>query len=246
MPQNAFRFPVPGINEINNDRMFGSPLQASGNLTYLEFIAVVKALWENAYPDIKLQPTASGTYAEYPVIIYGLEIRKTHTSEPKPRTRNTQHINNTMVFGQRFQNVVSFTLMTKADQATSKNDLEKRYSGAHVADALIEAFEDFMLEHTPVFKRLGASELVYSRRLSDSDVNRDATDIIKRTVTYMLTTEKLIATSVDTIEKIAIDVRRYMAYEQSILDYQSMYATPNYENIDINIIDLYQTSTPNT
>lgn len=246
MPQNAFRFPVPSVNEINNDRMFGAPLQASGNLTYLEFIAVVKALWENAYPDIKIQPTASGSYAEYPVIVYGLEIRKTHSSEPKPRTRNSQGSPNVMVFGQRFQNVVSFTLITKADQATSKSDLEKRYSGAQVADTLIEIFEDFMLEHTPVFKRLGAAELVYSRRLSDSDINRDNTDIVKRTVTYMLTTEKLIATSVDVIEKIAIDVRRYMAYEQSILDHKSDFATPNYDNTEINIIDLYQTSTPNS
>jgi hypothetical protein len=62
----------------------------------------------------------------------------------------------------------------------------------------------------------------------------------------MLTTEKLIATSVDVVEKIAIDVRRYMAYEESILGHRTDYATPNYENTEINIIDLYQTSTPNT
>lgn len=252
MPQNAFRFPVIGVNEINTDRIFGPPLQATGNLTYLEFIAIVKALWENAYPDIKLEPTASGKYAEYPVIVYGLELRKTHTGEPKPRTRNTQAYNDILVFGQRFQNVVSFTIMTKADQASSRTDLEKRYSGAVVADNLAEIFEDFMLEHTPVFKRLGAAELIYSRRLSDAELNRENTDVIKRTVTYMLTTEKLIATSVDTIEKIAIDVRRYMAYEKAIVDeYSNGLATPNYENVEVNIIDLFQTipdngATPNS
>jgi hypothetical protein len=245
MAQNAFRFPVTGLNEINNDRIFGPPLQASGNLTYLEFISVVKALWENAYPDIKLHPTAGGQYAEYPVIVYGLELKKAHTVEPKPRSRNTQAYNNIMVFGQRFQNVVSFTIMTKADQATSRTDLEKRYSGAMVADNLAEIFEDFMLEHTPVFKRLGAAELVYSRRLSDAEINRDNTDVIKRTITYMLTTEKLIATTVDNIEKIAIDVRRYMAYEKSITDeYSNALATPNYEDVEIQIIDLFQTATP--
>lgn len=246
MPQNAYKFPVTGINEINTNRMFGAPLQAAGNLTYLEFIAVVKALWENAYPDIKIQPTANGSYAEYPVIIYSLEIRKTHTSEPKPRTRNTQNVPDVLVFGQRFQNVISFSILTKADAGTSANALEKRYSGAQVADNLIEIFEDFMLEHTPVFKRLGASELVYSRRLSDSEINRDNTDIIKRTVTYMLTTEKLIATSVQKIEQIAVDVRRYMAYEQSIIDQYLNSATPNLEGTTMNIIDLYQTATPNS
>jgi hypothetical protein len=246
MPQNAYRFPVVGLNEINNDRRFGAPLQASGNLTYLEFVSVVKALWENAYPDIKVQPTSNGSYAEYPVIVYGLEIRKAHSSEPKPRTRNTQHYEDIMVFGQRFQNVVSFTVITKADAGTAKSDLEKRYSGAQVADNLIEIFEDFMLEHTPVFKRLGAAEFVYSRRLSDSEENRLGTDIIKRTVTYMLTTEKLIATSVDQIEKIAIDVRRYMAYEKSIIDDYLNSATPSIDGTEMNIIDLYQTATPNT
>lgn len=246
MPQNSFRFPVTGLNEINNDRMFGPPLQATGNLTYLEFIAVVKALWENAYPDIKIYPTDGGQYAEYPSIVYGLEIRKTHSTEPKPRTRNTQNYQDIMVFGQRFQNVVSFTIMTKANQATASNELEKRYSGAQVADNLAEIFEDFMLEHTPVFKRLGASEFVYSRRLSDSEINRDSTDIVKRTITYMLTTEKLIATNVEKIEKIALDVRRYMAYEKQLIDEATLGATPNFTNSELNIIDLYQTATPNT
>ena len=151
-----------------------------------------------------------------------------------------------MVFGQRFQNVVSFTIITRANAGTAENQLEKRYSGAIVADNLAEIFEDFMLEHTPVFKRLGAAELVYSRRLSDSDINRDSTDIVKRTITYMLTTEKLIATTVETLEKIAIDVRRYMAYEQSILDQRYSMATPDFTNSELNIIDLHQTATPNT
>lgn len=246
MPQNAFRFPVAGVNEINVDRRFGPPLQANGNLTYLEFISVVKALWENAYPDIKILPTANGQYAEYPVIVYGIEIKKAHTSEPKPRTRNTQAYNDIMVFGQRFQNVVSFTILTKADAGTSSSEIEKRYSGAQVADNLIEIFEDFMLEHTPVFKRLGAAEFVYSRRLSDSEINRENTDIIKRTVTYMLTTEKLIATTVEKIEKVVVDVRRYMAYEQSIIEEYFNAATPSLDGTEMNIIDLYQTSTPNT
>jgi hypothetical protein len=246
MPQNAYRFPVVGINEINNDRRFGPPLQASGNLTYLEFIAVVKALWENAYPDIKIVPTSNGAYAEYPVIVYGLEIRKTHSNEPKPRTRNTQHQADIMVFGQRFQNVVSFTIMTKADAGTSSSELEKRYSGAQVADNLAEIFEDFMLEHTPVFKRLGAAEFVYSRRLSDADINRPNVDVIKRTITYMLTTEKLIATTVDQIEKITVDVRRYMAYEASIIDDYLNGATPSIEGTEMNIIDLFQSATPNS
>lgn len=57
MTQNIIGFPSGNKNDVNVDRIFGDPLQASGNLTYLEFITVVKALWENAYPDIKIVPS---------------------------------------------------------------------------------------------------------------------------------------------------------------------------------------------
>jgi len=57
MTQNVIGFPSGNKNDVSVDRMFGDPLQASGNLTYLEFITVVKALWENAYPDIKIVPS---------------------------------------------------------------------------------------------------------------------------------------------------------------------------------------------
>ena len=96
------------------------------------------------------------------------------------------------------------------------------------------------MEFTPIFKRIGASELIYSRRLADSEVNRESKDIHKRTVTYMLTTEKTFAARAETIEKIAIDLRTAMAYESELL----AQATPNYENISINIIDLEKSATP--
>ncbi len=51
MPQNAFGFPGINENDVITNRMYtGEPLQAAGNLTYIEFMALVKALWENAYP----------------------------------------------------------------------------------------------------------------------------------------------------------------------------------------------------
>ena len=115
-----------------------------------------------------------------------------------------------------------------------------------MAEKLIEIFEDFMLEYTPVFKRLGASELVYARRLSDSEENRDATDVNKRTVTYMLTTEKLIGMEVGRIEQIALDVRRYMAMEQELWDQFYDGSTPSYEGTELNIIDLNQSATPDS
>lgn len=244
MAQNAFGFPEPRVGDVSIDRAFGPPLQAAGNLTYIEFISAVKLLWENIHPDIPFVANHGGQYSVYPSIVYGLELRKAHTTEPKPRSRQVVE-RDRMVFGQRFQNVVSFTIVAKASRGGSASNIDDgRYVGAEVADALAEVFEDFMLEYTPVFKRLGASEFVYARRLADAQETRDNIDIIKRTITYLLTTEKLIATSVSVIEKIAIDVRRYIAHESSLIPDPFHPATPNYEDVTVNIVDLYQSATP--
>jgi len=101
-----------------------------------------------------------------------------------------------------------------------------------------------MLEFTPVFKAAGAADFVYSRRLSDSEINRDGKDVHMRTVTYMLTTEKTFAIRNEKIQSILIDVRRYMANQDTTTE--PTLATPNFENIDINIVDLNQTATPST
>lgn len=251
MSQRPIPFPDPGINDLWPNAMFGEPLKASGNLSYLEFIDVVKILWNRIYPDISIVATTNGSYAKYPCIAYGIELKKAHNNEPKPRTRQYIASESQYVYGQRFQNIVSFTIITRATAGSIDSNLpsdqyqsELGYVGAEVADRIIDIFEDFMLEYTPVFKALGASEFVYARRLSDAEVNKDQTDVIKRTVTYMLTTEKLLAASADQIEKIAIDVRTYYAYEKDLVEKANSLSTPNFENIDANIIDLYQSATP--
>jgi hypothetical protein len=60
----------------------------------------------------------------------------------------------------------------------------------------------------------------------------------------MLTTEKLLATTHEKIESIAIDIRNYYAYERELIQ-QANAATPNFDGTEINIIDLFQTATPN-
>lgn len=243
----------------------------SGSLTYLEFIALVKKLWEEGHSTIPLFPLNANremfySYSdnessnkldqissapkitgldEFPAIIgYALELRKTHTIEPKPRVRQNVMSNTVTIYGQKFQNIVSFTVMSKVgtfqagNRTTTRDDLD----AAVLCDQIAEAFEDFMLEYTPILKAAGASELVYSRRLSDSEVNRQTKDLHKRVITYMLTTEKTFAIKNERINKIAVDVRTWMAYEKELLNQP---ATPNYEDIEVNIVDLFQTATPN-
>jgi len=241
MPQNAFGFPGINENDVLTNRAYGDPLQAAGNLTYIEFMALVKALWENSYPNIPIEPDSGGKVASYPIITYNLELKRTHTAEPKPRTRFMPRDADEIIYGQRFQNIVSFNIYTRANTADVPGDENPGYSGAEAADRIVEVFEDFMLEHTPVFKRLGASEFTYSRRMADTRSTRNTIDVCKRTVTYMLTTEKLISTTVGRIEKIIVDVRNYMATEPA----NTLRSTPNYDGTEVNLVDLYQTSTPN-
>lgn len=264
---------APGYRRLDQD---GVEEVYSGNLSYLEFIGLVKKMWEESYPAIPILPLSinretsvtykdnggtdvtsgdlssapSSTYVgldEFPAIIgYHLELRKAHTTEPKPRMRQNVLSNTVTIYGQRFQNIVGFTVMSKvgtfqgSNGSTTRDDLD----AAVLCDQVIEAFEDFMLEYTSIFKAAGASELVYSRRLSDSEINREGKDVHKRTVTYMLTTEKTFAMSNRRIEKIVVDARTWMAYEKQLL--KDQLATPNYEGTTGNIIDLFQTATPNT
>jgi hypothetical protein len=60
----------------------------------------------------------------------------------------------------------------------------------------------------------------------------------------MLTTEKLLVTSVAQIEQIAIDIRTYMAYEKELVIENTEKSTPDFTGTEVNIRDLYQTATP--
>jgi len=223
-------------------------LKAEGNLSYLGFIEVVKMLWENSYPDIPIVATFGGKFASYPCIAYGLELKRAHNQEPKMRYRDKALGDDGKYYfieGQRFQNVVSFTIMVEANAGQLSGD-QLRYAGAEVADRIMEIFEDFMLEYTPVFKRLGASEFVYARRVSDTETNMDQTDIVKRTVTYLLTTEKIHVSAVDKIESIVADIRQWVAYEKDLVEQAATPASIYNPDMNLGIVDLFQSATPNS
>lgn len=254
MAQLPINMPILGFADAMDKSRFANILQSEGNLTYLEFISAVKSLWEQSFPNypIKATSNADNSFTWYnpetkeydstdAIIVYSLELRKAHSVEPKPRMRQITN-NNVYVYGQRFQNVVAFTAMSPVGKRLGSDSslICDDQDNAYLVESLIETFEDFMLEYTPIFKKIGASELVYSRRLSDSEINRESKDVHKRTVTYMLTTEKVFAAQANTIEKIAIDVRQFMAYESELLEN----ATPNYSEIPVNLIDLENTATP--
>lgn len=282
------RFPISSASERWHGSLEDPQLQApgiridiggveeiySGSLSYLEFISLVKKVWEEGHPQIPILPIGmnresfityldNGTITDtigsnstapsadrsglnslevFPAVIgYSLELKKAHAVEPKPRMRQQVMSNSVTIYGQKFQNIIGFTVMSQANLLQGSNGQSTRddLDTAILCDQIIDAFEDFMLEYTPIFKAAGASDLVYSRRLSDSEINRDNKNIHKRTVTYMLTTEKTFAIRNERIERIKIDIRNWIAVQAS-----QAAATPNTENIEINIVDLHLSATP--
>lgn len=175
-------------------------LKARGNLSYQDFLRLLEKLWTDAHPGIPIIANANKSFGQYPVIVYRLDLRKPHPSEPKPRYReelkNLDNNTVAIIAAQRFQSIITFTVITQQDP--------------HIAETLIEIFEDFMLEFQPVFKELGVSELLYVRRLPDSADSRPGEGIVSRSVSYLLTTEKHTITYVEKLEKVIINARTFL------------------------------------
>lgn len=180
-------------------------LKAGGNLSYLAFIRLVKKLWMDSHPDIPILPTADKSFAKYPIIAYRLDSRLAHPAEPKPRHREeiptAPGQDAIIISGQKFQNLITFTIMTESDP--------------YKAEVLIEMFENFMLEMQPAYKRLGASEVVYARRLPDEHDTRPGEGTNSRAVSYLFTEERLIVTRVPKLEELYINAKVYLGRQET-------------------------------
>lgn len=213
-------------------------LKAEGNLTYLDFIRVVEELWKRGHPDVPFYATSPARQAHYPSITYSLMSRRTHPSEPKPRLREQINTGSSVVdedgnivlsnpgiivYGWRFINIVKFTVHD-----------EVQPNGAQTVEELIEVFEDFMQEHQYVFKQLGASELTYNARLDDEEENRDAEDIVKRSITYRLTTEKITIVEIDKVLELVSSVRVDNSYNDDATPSPLNPYEPFYEEVMAN------------
>lgn len=230
MSKLALEFNTP-INPSAPLKYPREPLRAESNLSYLEFITLIKKLWEDAHPSVPLKPVQSQSYAFTQInpewqwandqanpqatdpdgsgqpkhiahdcmMVYSLELRKPNANEPKMRVREevvTEGDVNYLIQGQRFENLIIFSALSKG--------------GPELAESVIEAFEDFMLEHTPIFKRLGVSEILYSRRTPDDEQSRFSEDLDKRSVAYVVVIEKIRAIEIAKIQEILLTVRQYL------------------------------------
>jgi hypothetical protein len=178
-----------------------SPLRASGNLGYIQFLQVLQKIWIDAHPDIPLVAEGGKEYETYPIITYRLDLRRPLQDEPKPKLREQVFTvpgePNIIIKGQRFQNIVTFTVITNSNPI--------------LAEEVVEVFENFIIEFTSVFKFLGLSEIVYARRLPDQTGSRGkGLGVTMRSVSYLVTTEKIIKTTQTKLEKVAISARKFL------------------------------------
>lgn len=174
-----------------------SHFRAGSGIGYIELIQAIEYIWSESHPEIPMYAMGLETYPVYPCIIYNLDRRITFRDETKPRQREMimtpEGEKGLSIFGQRFDNLISFTAVTKSD--------------AQLAEQIIEVFEDFLLEFTPVFKQLGVSEMVYHQRMTDAGENRNNTDIVKRKLVYRFILEKVVTRDWDKINNVLIDLR---------------------------------------
>lgn len=170
----------------------------------------MKTLWAEAHPDIPIRPVQGALYEQYPVIVYGLEMRKPHQNEPKQRYREQHYTsvaqdNNVIIYAQRFDNVITFSAITQ--------------NNPEMCELLIETFEDFMHEYTPVFKELGVSDIFYTRRLPDREVTKKDEDTEERAVAYLVVLEKVRAVEVDKLKEILVRARKSVSSYYEGIEY---------------------------
>jgi hypothetical protein len=171
--------------------------RAEGSLSYPLLMQALESVWKRVNP-IAIPLYAYGVAKEevtFPCIVFNL-TRRDRTDEIKPKVREEIHLQDgsfVRMRGQRFLDTVSFIICTDGDPRT--------------ADLLVETFEDFMLEYTGVFKRLGVSELLYGRRYKDTLDTSWGDNIVTRWVDYHVTTEKVYAEDQAKLEEISLMVR---------------------------------------
>jgi hypothetical protein len=202
---------IRSANQVARTPNRSHHLRANGNLSYLDFIRVIRQLWAEGHPTIPILMAGVPVMAQYPCIIVSLNMRKAHQADPKPRQREVINTGKMLakedgtieasqkaviIMGQKFVNEVKFTAVDKVSS-----------DGAQVADELIEVFEDFILQYTPLLKYLGAADLFYNRRFPDDEEHRMGDDVVKRSVSYLVTIEKIMQTEVDKLERILSTIR---------------------------------------
>lgn len=216
--------PSPEYNQPYGTEL--PPIQARSNMSYLQFIDVIDYLWSQGHPEIRFSPVGAASIfdPELAYIIYSLEDKKPKANHPKPKLYEIkQDVNDpskkVAVFIENFNIMVKFTAIHK---------------NPRVAEELIEEFENFIIEMTPVLRMNGLESLLYARRLSDSHESRYGDDISSRSIAYMIGVQKMLTTDVTILDSVSIQIQAVLNGDAT----PSYSATPSYD-IHASLLDNY-------
>jgi len=172
--------------------------RSEGKLSYPELMKVVEATWKQV--DGGQVPLYSfGVTREevvFPCILFNLTDRRV-SEEIKPKVREIvtlQDGRTVRMRGQRFLDTVTFIVCTDGDP--------------ELADLLAEAWEEFMLEYTGTFMRLGVSQITYGRRKKAALDTSWGENVVTRWIDYDVITEKIYADDQEKLDEIAFVVRQ--------------------------------------
>lgn len=206
------------------------PLQAKGNMSYLQFIDRMADYIANAHPEWQFTPFADNNIynPEMGYIIYSLVDRVTKENHTKPRIHYIDNHplypdKNLAVFIQSFINTVKFTAV---------------HPNPRIAEAMIEEFQNFMYGVTYMLKEDGLDECIFGRRAADEHKTRYGEDLPARSVIYIVTEQKILPVDIDKLNQVYIEV------SAPRVDNTPEAATPNTGEIFVNMYDTH--ATPST
>jgi len=187
--------------------------QAEGALEYEQFCKLVSMAWNKGHPDIPLMAAGSKNFDnERTIITYHLQQREAEDHTKKPRVTeafNTERVTvnlqglevveeaNIITFRQDFTNVVVFTVHVPIEKG-----------GGEIADLVCAEFERFMIEHTPLFMRLGAKNLAYYRRFYDDNLLKElSSNSARRFIAYTLYTQIVTQSTSPILQQMEAELR---------------------------------------
>ena len=201
--------------EPEYNKPYGQPLppvQARGNLTYLEFIDVVDHFWKLGHPDISFGPYGKQQIfdPELGYIIYALDDKRTATNHPKPRMFEVKDVGDKKlaIYIENFNVYVKFTAIHK---------------NPRIAEEIVEEFEEFMMSMISVFRMLGVENIFYARRLSDSHETRYGDDVSSRSVIYQVGLQKIFVEELSKLQEVYIQAQVLLTHSATPV---ISYATP--------------------
>lgn len=192
---------------------WGKIRQSPESMELSKFYKLVTQAWIKGHPNIPMMALGSKNFDNNKVIItYHLQRREvsSHTKKPrKTESFNTQETKldlqglestiekNVITSRQDFENVVTFTIHVPTEKG-----------GGEIAELLREEFERFMVEHTPLFMKLGARNLTYYRGFYDDSLLKElSTTSARRFVAYTVYTQIVTETSAPVLQSMEAELR---------------------------------------